>query len=109
MWIYLHNAFVSIVAHRGHPDQVIVRGRAEGDVARFLDAGGIEAEIRCTPSADYCERTVISRTDLGRALACVAQTIAYDNFKSSVQDPGRGRVYFSVYASTARLARGSAF
>lgn len=36
MWIFTPKAFLSIVAHRGKPDYLLVRARLPGDIENVL-------------------------------------------------------------------------
>jgi hypothetical protein len=107
MWIFLNNAFLSAVAHRTQPDDLLVRGRVAGDIGRVFP-GVIETE---TPSADYRYRATIPRKTVAAALAEQAASIDYDNFKNSVTEDDRHDAYFETWGAMNRLqqnrARGS--
>ncbi|WP_295581409.1 hypothetical protein [uncultured Lamprocystis sp.] len=93
MWVFLSDAFLSIVAHRDRPDDLLVRARIAGDLERVFP--GYPVEI--TPDADYRFRAVIPRTQVAQALADQATTIDYRNFKGSVRDSDRHDAYMQVW------------
>ena len=49
MWIFLKDAFLSVVANRDDPNCLLVRGRFAGDIERTFP----EADVVETPHADY--------------------------------------------------------
>lgn len=99
MWLYLSDAFLSIVAHQEEPDSLLVRARCAGDIERVFP----HAKVWRTPTADYLYRAVISRTAVAAALAIAARCIEYRNFKSSVVGNDRHRVYYGAYNATLAL------
>lgn len=99
MWIYLNDAFLSIVAHRDEPAMLLVRARVNGDIERVFRW----ANVLATPTADYPYRATISREDVADALAQRALEISYTNLKASVPDPVRHDAYFGAYNATVRL------
>jgi len=98
MWVYLNNGFFSIVDHRDQPEMLLVRARAQGDIARVF---GIEEQE--TPGADYRYRAVIPRNAVANILAAEIKRIDYPNFKDSINDLSRYQVYTDVWAATTRL------
>ena len=90
MWIFLNNAFVSAVQHPAEPDIIVVRGRAKGDVARFI---GHEVEETFTPNADYHFRVEMDRKDFLSILMTLPDRIDYSNFKASVRADDRHDAY----------------
>ncbi len=93
MWIFLNNAFLSIVAHRDKPDLLLVRARAEGDIERtFPDA-------ETCPVADYRYRAELPRQEVATAIAERVSGIDYDNFKGSVQETDRHDAYLHVWSA----------
>ena len=82
MWIFTVHGYVSVVAHRDHPDRLLVRARR----AEHLQALFPDAKVHCTPKADYRYRADVAREQfLGRMLGHLA-TIDYDNFKAAIPD-----------------------
>lgn len=99
MWIFLNNAFLSAVAHRTQPDDLLVRGRVAGDIGRVFP-GVIETE---TPSADYRYRATIPRKTVAAVLAEQVASISYPNFKSSIKEADRHDACMDVWSVMHRL------
>ena len=97
MWLFLNNAYLSIVADR-NTDQLLVRSRIPGDIERIFP----NAEVLHTPSHDYPYRAFLARETVAVALAREALSIDYTNFKNSVPDHRRHEAYFGVYNVMAR-------
>jgi len=103
MWIFLNDAFLSIVAHVEKPDYLHVRGRLRGDIERVFP----DAAVTETPDGDYLFRADVLRIDAARALADRTASIAYENFKGSVapDDQARHRTYLEVWTVMDRYQR----
>jgi hypothetical protein len=99
MWIHLSDSFLSVVAHRTQPDDLLVRARVAGDIGRVFP-GVIETE---TPSADYRYRATIPRKTVAAVLAEQVASIDYDNFKNSVTEDDRHDAYFQSWHAMHRL------
>jgi hypothetical protein len=98
MWIYLSDAYLSIVAVNGAPhpsDQLLVRARHKGDIERVWP----NAHVEITPKADYRYRSFISRPDVAAAIARAVADIGYPNFKNSVKDPARHEAYLGCWSA----------
>ena len=95
MWIFLSDAFLSIVADNRDPDRLMVRARAPGDIERFLSGHGLSTlpAIVETPDADYRFRVSAPRDVVNRALSERLQGISYPNFKNSVRERDRHLAY----------------
>ena len=95
MWVFLNNAFLSIVAHREQPDAMLVRARLPGDIERVFP----DADVSQTPEADYLFRATIHRSLVADALAKAVRGIDYHNFKASVVHDERKRLggYYGVW------------
>ena len=93
MWIFLNDAFLSIVRHTGKPDTMMVRARVAGDIIRVFP-GAKETE---TPDADYRFRAEILAKAVSEALAAKVMDIDYPNFKSSVDEHHRHDAYLKVW------------
>lgn len=104
MWIFLNDAFVSVVEDRSDSSLLVVRARKEGDVERFLQ-GAMAAELRVvqTDHADYRFRASVPRRVVARVLEAVALSLDYPNFKDSVDDKDRHDVYLEVWYAALRL------
>ena len=97
MWIFGSDYFVSVVADRESKDRVLVRSRLEGDIQRFL-GGESMAEVFEDGRADYFYRAFVHRDEFEAAMARHAKGIDYDNFKSTVSDEQRHRLYMNVWS-----------
>lgn len=91
MWIYLNNAFLSVVQHKDDPSLLHVRARKSGDIDTVFP----DAVVTITPHGDYRYRTSVSREKMAVALLHAAHTINYTNFKSSI--PHKDRARHSAY------------
>lgn len=96
MWVFVTDAYVSIVQDRTDPtgDTLLVRARHRGDIARFL---GHRVTVRETPGSDYRFRASVPRTEVAAALTKQCDQVRYDNFKASVRSEGRHFVYMRVW------------
>jgi hypothetical protein len=113
MWVFLPWGYFSIVAHRDHSADVLVRARNRADLHAFrtflLDANeavGRHKDIKHTPHADYPFRLTAPRKQVAKLLASfVAEDLDYDNFKNRVaeNDPGRAHLYHEVWATTRKI------
>lgn len=97
MWVFLSNAFLSIVAHRAKPGVLMVRARARGDLEAVFP--GCDAQL--TPSADYRYRAEVGVDQVAVALDRQVRLIGYDNFKNSVVDDARHDAYLRVWSAMA--------
>lgn len=99
MWVFLNDAFVSIVEHDRDPDVLLVRARIHGDVERFIGPympSGVK--VRRTPEADYLYRAEVAREAVEAAVADAVRGVDYPNFKDSVPDSSRHTAYSSVWS-----------
>lgn len=80
MWIFLNDAFLSVVAHDQRPDHLHVRGRLPGDIERTFPG----VPVTETPTADYRFRADIPRATVARVLADRIEGIDYPNYKNSI-------------------------
>jgi hypothetical protein len=93
VWIFLNDAFLSIVAHRDDPDALLVRARRQGDIERTFPGAAVSE----TPAADYRYRATLPRQKVADALAATVAGIDYPNFKASVADPDRHDAYLECW------------
>lgn len=103
MWIYTPEGFVSIVAHRDDPAQLMVRARArrhlEALIAR-LPAPWNAAEIAELTPADYPVRTTVPRAAIAAYLTDFAMNrLVYDDFKSQLKDPHEKGIATRVWSA----------
>jgi len=101
MWIYLNDAFLSIVQNYSNPALLHVRSRHPGDIERLFPG----AEVKHTPGGDYHFRTDLDRETVAEVLAARIASIDYTNFKNSISDSDRHDVYFDVWSATQHLQR----
>ncbi|MCQ9378815.1 hypothetical protein [Methyloversatilis sp. XJ19-49] len=104
MWVFLNNAFVSIVQHREDSGLLLVRGRTDGDVQRFMGAHMPEGvKVERTPRADYLFRAVVPRESVDAAMQSAVRSIDYPNFKDSVAEEARHHAYTACWSAMYRL------
>lgn len=103
MWIFLNDAFVSVVAHKDQPRFLLVRARRRGDLERLF---GDQPVVERTPTADYLYRCTVSREVLAKIIADRIQSIDYTNFKDSIQDKPLHDVCFEVWDRMSELQEG---
>ncbi|MGB1022261.1 MAG: hypothetical protein ACPGXW_05520 [Synechococcus sp.] len=85
MWIFLSDAFLSVVADKADPsgERLLVRARRSGDIERVFP----EAEVFSVAGADYAFRAWLPRQRVADAAQERVQSLAYTNFKDSIEDP----------------------
>lgn len=93
MWIFLNNAFLSVVAHRTRPDLALVRARVKGDLERVFP----KAKVQRTPLADYLYRAEVDWDTLEATMRAQIEAIEYPNFKGSVREHDRHQAYADVW------------
>ncbi|BDU76009.1 hypothetical protein [Mesoterricola sediminis] len=103
MWIFLNDAFLSIVDKGGDGTTLLVRARREGDLERVFPG----AQVERTPRNDYRYRARVDREAVAQALAAAVRGIAYGNFKDSVQDSARHDAYLEVWRAMYAFQRAS--
>ena len=107
MWIYLNDAFVSVVeyqpAHWTHTDELLIRARVKGDIESALAELRVsDLVIEETSNFDYKYRTIISKATFAAVMTHQILGINYPNFKSSIpnSDPERYRAYTGVWQAS---------
>jgi hypothetical protein len=102
MWIFLNNAFVSIV-DKGDPTgkTLLVRSRRRVDLARAFPA----ADIVAGTGTDYRYRARIDRAEVAARFAQAVQDIRYGNFKSGVKESDRHDTYMEVWDAMYRFQK----
>ena len=92
MWVYLNNAFLSIIDPKANyggggakSDQLLVRARFKGDIERVFK----RAKVVETPKRDYRYRALVSRETVAQAMLQAVQNIDYLNFKGSTKERWR--------------------
>ena len=93
MWIFLNNAFLSIVDKGGDGTTLLVRARRKGDIERLFP----EALVERTPRNDYRYRARIDRDTVAQTIAESLRAITYGNFKDTVEEADRHDAYMGVW------------
>lgn len=93
MWIFLNNAFLSIVEKGGKGTTLLVRARQKGDIERVFP----KAEVIESPRNDYRFRAQVDREEVALAVAEAVRRIDYPNFKATVKEPDRHDAYLDVW------------
>lgn len=94
MWIFLNNAFVSIVQDPQRADGLVVRARLDGDLERLFPG----KQVISLPFRDYAFRTFVSKAEVAEVLSKQVLGIDYGNFKGSVEDRARHDAYLGVWS-----------
>jgi hypothetical protein len=97
MWVFLNNAFFSIVQHREDDEMVVVRARVKGDLER---AFGEQHEVVELGGSDYRFRMFLNKEYVSDVMKQKVLDIDYDNFKGSIrkQDYDRKHYYYNVWS-----------
>lgn len=82
MWLFLPDAFLSVVAKDCPADSLMVRARRPGDIERLFPA----AMVTETLGHDYLFRAVVPRIEVARVLSDQLMAMDYPNFKDEVHD-----------------------
>ena len=98
MWIFLNDAFVSIVADRHSDKRFLVRARFEGDIERMWP----DADVLVGRGSDYLFRAFLPRQLVVEVLAQRLLSVDYGNFKGSVRDWDRHNAYLGVWHEMCR-------
>ena len=93
MWIFLNNAFLSIVVDNNKRTGLIVRARVKGDIERVFPG----VKVIKTPKRDYLFRAFVDREIVANAISEAVLDISYDNFKDSVKETRRKQNYSRVW------------
>lgn len=96
MWLFLNNAFFSIVQHENYDNVMVVRARIAGDIQKVF---GTEYEVFEDAGTDYKFRTFVTRTEVKKAMEKEIDKITYSNFKDSIskKDKARSNAYSNVW------------
>ncbi len=109
MWLFSTLGFFSVVAHRDHPDALIVRARVRGDLESLRDELLPDLELEELETADYRFRAHLSRDEWAHAAERLAASVDYDNFKDAVarrQGDDRAHRYLQVWSVMRELQEG---
>lgn len=93
MWIFLSEAFLSIVDDKLNPGYLMVRARVQGDIEHVFPG----VRERHTPGRDYAYRASVHSAVVAERIALTIRQIGYGNFKDSVRDDTRHDAYLDVW------------
>jgi hypothetical protein len=93
VWIFLDNAFLSIVPDKDTPGNLLVRARHAGDIEQVFQ----KARVPTTPANDYRFRAFVPPASVAEAIASQVTGTDYMNFKNSVPDIDRHMAYLRVW------------
>jgi hypothetical protein len=95
MWIFLNDAFLSIVEERDDYRLLRVRARIGEDIARVFPDAKVRERGRL--DADYRYVALIDRDTVVKTIASEVSRIDYRNFKGSVSETARHDAYLRVW------------
>ena len=101
MWIQFNNAFLSIVENREKTIELLVRARVKGDIEKVFP----EADVFEDNNADYKYRAFISKVIVAEKIMLKVTEINYDNFKNSVKEIERKKVYGNIWAELRKFQK----
>ena len=93
MWIFLSDAFLSIVDKGGDGSTLLVRARKPEDIKRVFP----DADVSKGGGTDYLYRARIDREQVAQRIADAVRQTTYPNFKSSVKERRRHHAYMRVW------------
>lgn len=99
MWIFLNDAFLSIVYKDCARDELMVRARRRGDIEKVFP----KATVTRYTKSDYLYRAAVKKTVVEEAMVSEVQRITYSNFKNSVDDRPLHDAYLRVWTEMAKL------
>lgn len=82
MWLFLSNAFLSIVQKPGDIDMLTVRARVKGDIQRVFPG----TKVQTGGGTDYAYRAKVPRATVAKVIHDQIMATNYDNFKNSIAD-----------------------
>ena len=101
MWIQFNNAFLSIVENREKTIELLVRARVKGDIEKVFP----EADVFEDNNADYKYRAFISKAIVAEKIMLKVTEINYDNFKNSVKEIEKKKVYSNIWAELRKFQK----
>ena len=81
MWLYMKNAFYSIVADPDSKRKLIVRARLAGDIERHFP----QAEVREYSGTDYRYRASLPKSQVAETMRNQIAEIGYEHFQAAAQ------------------------
>lgn len=118
MWVFLNDAFFSIVDEKAKErqrktdrplarDVLVVRARRERDIQRVfgqqMRIAGRKLVVTENEATDYRFRARIPRSVVKEVMAAEVDRIVYGNFKDSVEDSALHAAYSAVWSVMYRL------
>lgn len=121
MWVFLNDAFFSIVDEKAKEsktrkpakrratdrDILVVRARLKGDIERVftqhMKLAGKPLEVTESALSDYRFRARVPRGIVKEVMVAEVQRITYGNFKDSVAEDDRHKAYSGVWGVMYRL------
>jgi len=96
MWIFMNDAFFSVVKDRDIEDGVVVRARVGGDLEKVF---GEQHKVIETSDSDYRFRMFLNQEYVSKVVADRISNINYPNFKNSIdkKDTARKSHYTRVW------------
>ena len=108
MWVFLNDAFLSVVASDVEPSQFAVRARQRQDLLNaFPDCQPIKGK----PAQDYAWRAFVDRDEVKALLVTRLRDLEYTNFKGSIDESKpegveRHDAYMGVWTVMLRFQNG---
>jgi hypothetical protein len=95
VWVFLNNAFLSVVQCEGEREQnwLMIRARLRGDIQTIFPS----AKVTSNSARDYRWRAKVRRDEFAAAMRRAVEAIDYPNFKASVRDHQRHDTYLRVW------------
>lgn len=96
MWIFMNDAFFSVVKNRNDENGVVVRARVKGDLETVF---GSNHDVTESSDSDYRFRMFLDQSYVSGVIAKRVDEIDYDNFKNSIdkRDHERKGYYTRVW------------
>jgi hypothetical protein len=99
MWIFLSDAYLSIVQSKTDSKTLVVRARRPGDIEAVFP----KVEVITIPGRDYQFRANIPREVVAQAISDEVRGIQHTNFKNSVVDNDYHDACSKVWGVMAKL------
>ena len=105
MWLFTRYGFFSVTVSRQDPYKMQIRARAKEDLERLAEFAATQgwhigehfSEIIETPNADYRWRIICVPGQWAAIAEALAADVDYHNFKATITDPKRHRLYERVW------------
>lgn len=95
MWIFLTDAFFSIVEDKQNATRFVVRARIKEDLPRVFGLSPKAVEV--DGGTDYKYRAYLSKDFVIKKITEEMESIDYTNFKSEVTEKDRSEAYSKVW------------